>query len=286
MSLNDRQAVTLPTGLNNENSPKQGIFARFETKFFLSKKNVAHFKSELGKYMSPSYPSPETVFTGVESIYFDSPDLQIYRMHFAEQTKRFKIRVRRYAPNGILDDRNIHLELKSKTEGVSRKARFQIASKHLKILWSGDQIAISCPDLSACNRDLTDRELKERIGRINELVMENRLQPSCIVRYQREAFEERDIRLTIDDQISFETVRNFSENQLVLQSDSKLSEGANRMRASFDSRDCLLVEVKHAGVVPPWLVGILRSNDCSKAKFSKYCYSVTSQIQAGFPKSP
>jgi hypothetical protein len=264
--------------LEDENSPKQGVFARFEQKYFLSAQYAARFKSELAQYMNPSYPSPETHFTGIESVYFDSDDLHIYRMHFAGQTERFKIRLRRYAPNGIVDDGTVHVELKSKAEGVSRKNRFQIGPKDLGILLSGCQIPLSSSELSAYNRDLKARELKERVERINELVQENTLLPSCRVRYRREAFERENLRLTIDDQINFESLRSFSGTQTLFQSDSKLSASASRMCSAFNKSECLLVEVKHSGFVPSWLVAILQANNCSKAKFSKYCYSVTEQI--------
>ena len=108
--------ATTQIGLDDENSPKQGVFARFEQKYFLSAQYATRFKSELAQYMSPSYPLPETHFTGIESVYFDSHDLHIYRMHFAAQAERFKIRLRRYAPNGISDDGSVHVELKSKAE--------------------------------------------------------------------------------------------------------------------------------------------------------------------------
>ena len=265
-------------GLDEENSPAQGVFARFEQKYFLPARYVARFKSDLAQYMSPSYPLPETYFTGIESVYFDSHDLHIYRMHFAAQSERFKIRLRRYAPNGIPDDGSVHVELKSKAEGVSRKNRFQIGPKDLDILLSGRQIPTSSSELSAYNLDLKARELKERVERINELVRENKLLPSCRVKYRREAFERENLRLTIDGEINFESMRSFSGTQVLFQSDSKLSTTARRMCSSFSDSECLLVEVKHSGFVPSWLVAILQANSCSKAKFSKYCYSVTEQI--------
>jgi SPX domain protein involved in polyphosphate accumulation len=277
MLLNNSQAPNV-IGLEIENSPEQGTFARFEQKYFLPKENAAQFKDEILKHMSPSYPKAGTKFTGVESVYFDSPDFKIYQMHFSTQQKRFKIRARRYAPDGILDDNSVHLELKSKEAGLSRKTRFQISLGELKTLSYEGIMPSSSRSLMARNRGLTARRLGERIDQINALVSQNELRPSCIVRYRREAFEGEALRLTIDDQIDFESARRFPEIRSIFRSNSALNEAAGRMRSTFQGGDYLLVEVKHPGTVPAGLTDILLTNGCRKAKFSKYCYSVTNAL--------
>lgn len=281
MLLNDFQE--LPTGgnLETENSPKQGVFARFERKYFLPRINAAQFKEQLLKHMSPSYPAPGTEFTEIESVYFDSPDFRIYQMHFSSQRGRFKVRARRYAPNGMPAGGDAHLELKSKDSGVSRKSRFQIGREERGALWNGELIAGNSKALRAKNPDLTAQQLEERADRINDLILLNKLRPSCIVRYRREAFERGSLRLTIDDRIDFEATQNFTQMRQVLRSDPKLSEEATRMRSTYRNGEFLLVEVKHPGVVPSELMEILDASGCRKAKFSKYCYSITEAILGG-----
>jgi SPX domain protein involved in polyphosphate accumulation len=260
---------------------EQGTFIRFEEKFFLPKQNSLSFKTSILKYLSLSSPIPGTQFTGIESVYFDSPDFQIYQMHFAaRQEERFKVRARSYAPNGVPGDGSAHLEYKSKHAGVSKKTRFQIGPEELKLLWEGYTIPGDSKTLEGRNPELEEEKLEERVKHINTLISGIRLKPSCIVRYRREAFEGGNLRLTIDDQIAFETTRSFSGMRPMLDSNPDLNEAAIRMRTAFQHGEYLLVEVKHPGSVPLWLTEILNANHCQKAKFSKYCYSVTEALLA------
>ena len=276
----DGPVYSAPKTIEIGNSAEQGVFIRFEEKFFLPKQNLSRFKGEILKFLTTSSPIPGTQFTDIESVYLDSPDFQIYQMHFSAVEERFKIRARRYAPNGVPGDGSAHLEYKSKKSGVSRKSRFQVGPKEIGLLWEGNSIPETSRSLGKRNQDLERKKLKERVNWINTLVSQGSLRPSCIVRYRREAFESENLRLTVDDQIAFETTRSFDGMRSVLDSNPELSDAAFRMRSAYQKGEFLLVEVKHPGVVPPRLTSILTDNGCQKAKFSKYCYSVTEAILA------
>lgn len=280
MSLRDEARA--PLALEQENVPEEGLFARIEQKYLLPKEKAEAFKAEVLKRLRPSYPSEGTQFTRIESVYYDSPDFSIFRMHFSSRQSRYKIRTRRYAPNGVPEEGEFHLELKSKDAGVSRKSRFRIGPGELGELRKGSRIQDAGRGLVARNRDLNERRLSERVERINDLVSRDRLQPSCIVRYRREAFEGESIRLTIDDQIEFEATPASSLDQAraALLADPLLSKAATEMRTKFQQGQYLVVEVKYQGTVPQWLTELLLSSGCQKAKFSKYCYSITSALQA------
>jgi hypothetical protein len=276
---NDPQTSAQSDILESENIPGQGLFARFEEKYFLPKENSDRFRSEVLKLLNPSYPAPGTRFTRIESVYFDSPDFAIYRMHFSSRQNRFKIRTRRYAPNGVPEPEAIHLELKSKSDGISRKSRFRIGPRELGFLQKGCSIRSIGRGLAARNGDITPVKLKERVEQINTLISQNQLQPSCVVRYRREAFEAMNLRLTIDDALEFEVTQSLLEAaRLVLLSDPVMNTTAKKMLSNFHDGDYLLVEVKFLGKVPTQLTELLRESGCQKARFSKYCYSITSAL--------
>ena len=267
---------TVNTTQETENSPEQGVFARFEIKYFLPKQNAAFFKDTILKYMRPSHPIPGTKYTDVESVYFDSPDFWIYRTHFTSPQKRFKIRMRGYAPNGIPDG-NAHLELKSKDADFSRKTRFQISDGDKWDLSNGGSVSHSL-GMRSRNQNLTERQLEERVNQMNELILANGLRPSYVIRYQREAYERETLRVTIDDRISFEPVQSVSGLHSMFQTDPKLSELASNMNAEFRRGEYVILEIKHAGEVPGWVNETLKTADCKKAKFSKYCYCITETL--------
>ncbi|MFN8370726.1 MAG: VTC domain-containing protein [Bacteriovoracaceae bacterium] len=78
-----------------------GEFNRIEDKYLVKMDDLNTVLKSLYTHMDPSYLDDVTQFTLIESLYFDSDNLDFYKHHFMDLTKRYKLRTRRYAPNGI-----------------------------------------------------------------------------------------------------------------------------------------------------------------------------------------
>lgn len=278
--------VALSTDRNesfNDRAPRADdapdTFVRIEDKFLLPRARYASFLARIESKMDPSYPSSSTRFTRIESIYFDSEELNVYLSHFSTAPGRFKLRMRRYFPNGVPYASETHLELKSKESGISKKTRFKVSEFDCSMLQRGMPITVG-PELTELNPKLSIEKLTQRVGRVNRLLVQYKLRPKCAIRYTRKAYEEiaSGVRLTVDEKINYqlltEVARAIGEDIMRGKEWSRAAEMRNR----FANRDILLVEVKHAGTIPDWLQNALKEHDGVQASFSKYCYSVTDRL--------
>lgn len=268
----------------------QGVFERIEDKFFVPREKLEVLSVLLEARMSPSYLNPETQYCGVESIYMDSSDLNSYTSHFktpaqSGSSSRFKIRIRRYFPDGKTDPHQTALlELKSKIfeDGVSKtkKLRFSLGLRDLARLMKGKTVQF-VPRLLRLNPSISSTQLFQRLRMINSLIRKHSLKPICRVSYIRKAFESPGLRVTYDDRIEYQPL--VSDPSLLAKAramDAEKQELASKMAENFRSFDGVVLEIKHGGEIPAWLSGFLESSGCNKISFSKYCYTMTDQLLA------
>ena len=265
-----------------------GVFERIEDKFFVSRQNLASLEGLLQSRMRPSYLDPRTTFCGVESIYLDSADLNSYTSHFQVEgapaaSHRFKVRLRRYFPDGRTDPtKTVLLELKSKIkEGEvsrTRKLRFSLGSRDYEQLMKGKTLKL-VPRLLRLNEEIPTPELLDRFNTINGLIRKHALKPVCKVSYVRRAFELPGLRVTFDDKIAYETLARSKTRVMPAGSiQSEKQQLALRMAQSFKDFDGVVLEIKHGGEIPEWLTSFLAETKSPKMSFSKYCYSMTDRL--------
>lgn len=84
----------------SDQSGTEERFTRIEEKFFLPQNLRESFLALVENHLPASYPHETTRYTLIESIYFDSHDLRSFTDHFDQLPYRFKMRSRRYGPNG------------------------------------------------------------------------------------------------------------------------------------------------------------------------------------------
>lgn len=221
----------------------------------------------------------DTKFSMIESVYYDSSEYQSFRDHFQSKYSRFKLRTRRYAPGNGEFSHKIHLELKYKQGEVSHKFRFRLTPQDLRALNEGKPIRIS-DALLAKNEKINAEELSYRLSIINLLVDRYKLVPVLKIIYNRNAFEAKGIRLTVDTNIRSQLLNSASSANL-FGSDAMVYENAMAMAAKFDTQKFSLLEVKHKGSIPTWLNAFLEQKGLLKTSFSKYCYSLTTQVNEG-----
>lgn len=105
----------------------QGSFVRLEDKYLLSAEQISRLTPLVNLNMKNAAPNPKTDYTLIRSVYFDDKNLACLRSYLSSESKRFKLRTRQYAPNGLWSD-NTYLEYKAKIEGVCKKSRIEIDS--------------------------------------------------------------------------------------------------------------------------------------------------------------
>lgn len=263
-----------------------GSFERIEDKFVVPGALKAELLALIESKMTPSYPDSTTQFTLIESIYYDSAECQSFFDHFGTAPERHKLRTRRYGPNGKMNLVETHLELKSKTQstilnqsGISKKARFQIGKEELKLLKEFKPLHLS-RSLAELNSGIEMRTLVKRARNVSEIVSKLKLVPTCRVTYSRKAYQAGDLRVTVDQDITSELLRDVDTARL-LSRDPSVKARASEMCARFGTGDIAILEVKHAGTVPSWITDYLQSRGVGEASFSKYCFSMATFAGAG-----
>ena len=244
-------------------------FTRIEEKFFLPQNLRETFLNLVETHLPASYPDKATKFTLIESIYFDSTDLRSFREHFDQLPYRFKLRSRRYGPNGTWesnDDSTVFIELKTKQDGVSDKFRTKIKPEELKNLVNGGRIGSPSEKAKAAHK-------------INEVIDQASLSPSAKIVYRRFAFEKDSIRLTVDDQVQFNPEINIDQNLAKSMTGQKWWNAAETMSSDIFKAGMSLVELKHFGTTPQWLISFMREHDLNFTSFSKYCYSMANLLK-------
>ncbi|MEK7720830.1 MAG: VTC domain-containing protein, partial [Elusimicrobiota bacterium] len=247
---------------------------RIEDKLLLSNDDAEFLARETEGRMKPSYLHPETKFTLIASWYLDGPELNFFQHHFQKAPKRYKLRIRRYAPDGIWNDAAPLLELKSKEDGISKKKRFNLTGEAYEDLMKGRTVTMTA-GLQAVNQKIAPEKLARRVKKINSLISEFALRPVLKVTYKRYAYEADDFRLTMDRNLEIEDL-GFDVPAVVKKrlSASEIWPEAQRLGAKYDrSRHCV-VELKHHGTLPAWVEAFIYARKLQKASFSKYCWCI------------
>ena len=259
-------------------TPKeQNTFTRIEDKFFIKAEYFNTFFSVINERLEPCYPDKNTKFTLIESSYFDSNGMDIYKNHFKKNQERFKLRTRRYGPDGTWAADDLFLELKLKHHGISMKERLAVSTSDILAIQNGKGIELS-DTLLQKNNKTKPKKIEKRLHRINRLISLFHLQPQCAVTYKRFAFENNGFRVTIDSKIQSELLHQISPSTVVDIFGGESWSQALQMRNMFLQEEYYLVEVKHSGSIPQWCQVLLGICGARKASFSKYCFSITNAL--------
>ncbi len=259
----------------------QNTFVRIEDKFLVPKVLIGNLKSLVSEHCKPAYAESGTNYTLVESQYFDSETLDLYQHHFSKLEERFKLRVRKYAPNGNWDEGAAFLEAKSKiktpTGSIGSKKRFRIDAENLKSLVDKGDLTLT-RRLVSLNPNMGKAELLERISFVNEMVHNYNLIPQLRVRYERLAFEGEGVRVTFDKNIEFKNMHEFPRELSESIRHQDMWAMASGMKQVFSNHDNFVCEVKYSDAVPQWLQNYFQAHSIQQVSFSKYCWGLTNLI--------
>jgi VTC domain-containing protein len=144
------------------------------------------------------------------------------------------------------------VEVKHKCEGRGVKRRARMSLEDALTVASGKNVKIG---LKAADRKIVEE--------VHRLVHERQFRPVLCMRYDRQAYADRDIesdlRITFDTGIAFRF-----DNLLPVPDDRNFTQ-------YLHSADQSVMEVKVTGTVPYWLTRMLGENGCILRSHSKYC---------------
>jgi SPX domain protein involved in polyphosphate accumulation len=267
-----------------ERPTKPGKFVRIEDKVLLTASQAARLLKDVNRNMKPSYLNEGTAFTLIASCYFDSDKLDFFHHHFLKAPKRYKLRIRQYAPNGVWSDEAPLIELKSKENGISKKRRFALTPDNYRRIMNGETMEMT-PELQALNPKADPAKLLKWMTKINGLILEFGLKPALKVQYKRLAFEAADgFRLTMDQNIEiqdqFSDMRQAGEDAEIA---GGIWEKAGSLAARYDREQHCVLELKHTGQPPEWVNSFLKRHEIAQTSFSKYCWAVHETARPEIP---
>jgi len=230
------------------------LAARFELKYLISDGERDALLRELEDGLRPDsvgggrYP--------VVTLYYDSPELDIYWEHWRGVPFRRKLRVRTYgtADGAIAPATFVEIKRKDGPWGAKRRLRLPLAQA----------LAVAGGDAGAAGPlDRGDQSVAEEVA---ALVAGRGLRPCCLMRYEREAFArgegEDALRLTFDRDL------RRREHDLVPRPDEPGFD-----HAVIDPGLCVM-EIKGRGAVPLDVARLLSRHRLQPRRFSKYAAAV------------
>jgi hypothetical protein len=229
---------------------------RYERKFVVSE----HAANAIRNFVRAYLPRDEHM-TGddslgyrVYSLYFDTPNLNLYRQSCEGIKNRYKLRVRFYDP---ADDAPAFLEIKRRTTETIHKLRAAVSKRAAETVLRGGWISSAelISPSEASMRALTEfMECRERLHAA----------PAAFISYWREAYVSRTaeaVRVTFDRQIAGHPYR--PEAGLSLPPDE-----------AFVAVKGVVLELKYNGRAPHWMHDLITSFGLQRRSFPKYVYGL------------
>jgi hypothetical protein len=243
---------------------------RFEYKYKIPNFRLPELRSMIAPFVEIdrfAHDSPEHYYT-VRSIYFDTPDFEMYQTKRDHLANRQKVRLRGY--NVGNDESTVFLEIKRKYEGPIVKNRYSVAYGTVKKMFSGGQFNALFPETVKA----------EHARRFFYQVYSRNLRPVVNVVYEREPYYSKvhdplnDCRLTID----------FNWRGAAYPGVDELFDETNMVYCLDGS---FVLEVKFNQYCPQWVKPILAALDAQRGPASKYvtCIDGNPAIQPNRPRS-
>lgn len=254
------------------------LMNRIEDKYVIPKSALDYLTQIIKENLKKGDIDTEVRNNVNRSIYLDTPDLDSLKDALNGKKPRMKVRVRQYSPNGEGWEQIAYVEIKSKeVDGTSNKTRIRIHSKDIESFVSGDPLKIS-EDLTNINKDITKQILERRIALINHLTSLYGYRKQIEIQYERRAYMDDDVRITIDDKLHYMDCRSISDSNSLAAKSTERWVNILQLDHKIKNEGFLILEVKHQGKIPDWVKKCLKNANAQQVKFSKYCGAVCAVI--------
>jgi hypothetical protein len=231
-------------------------FNRFELKYVLRLEHYLQILPFIKLNMKrDEYALSETGKYTINSLYYDSPGLDCFVNKLDGIKFRRKVRIRKYQDSTD----NAFVEIKERINRSVRKRRCIMPLSDAFALCHGDTLDLSVLDASdhACANE------------VFFLAKTLRLNPVCIIHYQREAFTgskyEPGLRVTFDTNLKYRT--------------HQLNPALFGGEKYFFDPDVMIMEIKTNDKLPIWLSSVVTALECSLNKVSKYVLAMSQEIR-------
>jgi SPX domain protein involved in polyphosphate accumulation len=233
------------TRKEKERMKMSDVFNRYEKKYKLDHHQYCCVIDAIKENMSHAYSTinhKQSMYT-IKNIYYDTFDDQLIKHSLNKPVFKEKLRLRGYG--NVSNDSIVYLEIKKKYKGFVNKRRTSIKlSDAYEFIRTG-----TLPDYQNYHN-------KQVLKEIEYFLSQKLLIPKVYIKYDRQAFEEDDLRITFDTSIASNRDSVLLTNKAA---DSKLL-----------ADEYYLMEVKSAKAMPLWLVEMLSSKQIYPSSFSKY----------------
>ena len=226
---------------------------RYEFKYLLPIEQHTPLRAALMPFIQRdrfALKQPNGMYT-VRSIYFDTPDFEMYHTKINGMAHRLKVRLRGYNEGG--DDSLVFMEIKRKYEGPILKNRSDTSFATVKKLFNGAAMDELAPRIS--NPDNARRFFYQILSR--------NMRPVVNVIYEREPFlgktldPDNDFRITFDlnlRSVAYPNVEDLFEEKGV----------------RFAYPGFFILEVKFNNYCPAWVKPVVEDFQMRKEPASKY----------------
>ena len=230
-------------------------FNRYELKYVLPVAQSGEIIADLLDHLDPDDHSESDGRYTVTSLYFDTADYKAYWDKIEGHRLRRKVRIRVYGEQVVVPETDCFLEIKQRNNKALQKKRIYIPYETAFILANGGEPVNPLDELSE-----VDQAVRSEIQYLAQALS---LQPACVVRYDRQAFNGNDydpgLRVTFDTNL---TCRAHALSLLTQ---------ASAPNNFFLPPDWAIMEIKVNNRVPYWLSEVLSKHRCTIRRVSKYC---------------
>jgi len=225
---------------------------RYELKYLVHHTQAAKLANALAAYMRPDKHGDGHGGYLVTSLYYDTAGYKAYWDKIDGHKNRRKLRVRIYGDQTVTPETRCFIEIKQRLDRAVQKRR-------VVLLYGAAAELDQIDDLL----DASSEEERPILEEVEYLYRALRLQPTCVVSYQRRAFEGCDydpgLRVTFDTNLKYRTL--------------ELNLFANGQATDhyFLPPDWCIMEVKINHRAPYWLTEVIGMHECVVRRVSKYC---------------
>ncbi len=227
---------------------------RYELKYLITREQQAAVQALLVERMMPDVHGDEHGNYAITSLYYDTPDYKAYWDKVEGHRFRRKVRVRVYGAQTVTLDTRCFLEIKQREQKVLQKKRVQLP--YAEAIAFHELPERLNPRAGTKGDSAVVQEAAYLYGTLH-------LQPSCVVRYNRLAYNGNqqypDLRVTFDTDLKCRI------HDLTL-----LSTGYADDSYVLSPEWCVM-EIKANQSIPYWLAQIVSQNCCTARRISKYC---------------
>ena len=240
----------------------QTHFERREFKFLLDEERVARVREMIRPFceLDPFAASQPDHKYSIESLYFDTPNLALFRANEQEMSERYKLRIRSYPD---VEDSPAFFEVKRRYNDVIVKDRGKAPTDWVR--------AVEEPGWFP--GDSEGGALSPAAEAFLSRVRAKGCRPVCTVDYRREAWAstiDDYARVTFDGEIRCQAVQSAHFGAR-----PGSWTGVDHAHPSWAvTRSMMVLELKFTRAVPSWMVNVVRSLELTRASFSKYGRSV------------